>query len=380
DGDNLMTGETGSYEMIAFSYLEVETLVIADNLLANAGHRVVETLIRAASDDAEIVVRNNVLINNVMAWRAFSAKFRHQPARYRFLHNSFLLNWPNNPDRSTSNPAALELGDRHSAGTVEIRGNVFAFNIGGALHAGFDGDLAPTMVVHDNLFWGNGVLFELDDPGLASVVGKFNRSRKYIPLHPDDFVDELEWDAGGNVVLDPHLRVQIRPFQGFDSTESAEAPEKTDRQGGGGDRVGDPWSAGGESVETEVEEGAGSDELLLEDGERDSLLQGGSLDDLEEGFDLSVGDVLDDDPTDEGEDPAAGDLDDFGGDDFGTSAFDADFDDGFQDLGWGGGAMETFHAEGFASRIYLDAPELPFPREETAKAYGASPERVDRED
>lgn len=382
-GDNLMTGQTGAYELLAFSYLEVEDLVVADNVFANAGHRVAETLIRAASDGAEILVRNNIFLNNVMTWRAFSAKFRHQPARYVFEHNSFILNWPHNPDRSTSNPGALELGDKHSAGTVELRRNLFAFNVGGAIHAGFDREHGPEMVVEDNLFWGNGALFELDDPGLGAVVGKFNRSRTYLPLHPDDLEDELEWQAAANVVLDPDLRVQILPFEGFDSSEApgaeslgTEAPG-TGAKGtgvGSGDLAADGLDDDAAASDPGSDKGPGGDDDFATGSE---VALGGSLDDDAEGFDLGQGEVFGDETFGDSA------SEDFGAGDFDTEDYDGDldaFDEGFSHLDWDAGGDRSYQSRGFAARLFLDANEVPLPRAEAAAHYGASPEHVERDD
>jgi hypothetical protein len=308
-GDNLLTGQSNAYEILALSYLTIERLVISDNVFLNGGHRVAETLVRAASDQAEVLVRNNLLINNILTWRAFTAKYKHQPRRYVLEHNSFILNWPRNPDRTTSNPGTLEVGDRYTADAVEIRGNLFAHNVGGAIHPGQDDTDGPPLSITENLFWGNGTLFDVEEPGDAVVVGKFNRARSYGTFDLWDIEDNFSWEIEGNQVIDPDLRVQIKAFEGFSSVE--EPP------------------AAAEAVEeppAPVAEEASEDDPF------------GSLD--------------------LGSDPPS---------------------DLFKDLGFGASGDEThYEAKGFAPRLFLDAEELPFPRNPEARAYGASPERVEQ--
>ena len=333
---NLLTGQTNAYEILALSYLEFERLVIADNTFINGGHRVAETLVRAASDDAEIVVRNNLILNNVMAWRAFTAHAPHKPRRYRIEHNSFILNWPRNPDRGTSNPGTLEIGDKHTAEHIEVRRNLFAWNAGGALHVGAED---TPLRLEENLFWGNGALFEVENPGDAAVVGKFNRAREYVTFDPIDLEDNFDWPVADNLVADPRLRVQIKEFKGFSSVADTRAEINSAETNSAETKPADA-----KADDAEVTEGStdtGTDDALpgLED-----LAGLGQLDEFEE-------------PE---EDPAA------------ALALD---DDLFLDLEPAeDGGLDY---RNFATRLYLDAPESPFPRSSEAQGYGADPARVE---
>ena len=308
-----------SYEILAFSYLAAERLVIADNVFVNAPHRVAETLVRAPSDNAEVIVRNNLILNNVFAWRVRSATGPHKPRRYSVEHNSFILNWPRTPDKTTGSTGAIEIGDRHTAGEVDLRGNLFAYNIGGAIFPGYDDTDGPPIHIRENLFWGNGTLFEVAEPGGAAVVGKFNRSGTYGTFDLFDIEDNFSWPTAGNTVVDPGLRVQIEEFKPIDSGKRP----------------------------TPSRAMANDDELKAADAEA-----------AEDPFaDLDL-DQLDD--TGDGRD-----LDSRGDDDFSDYENINDYeeipDSLYDDLTFEDDAGEEFNPENFASRLYVEPASMPFP-------------------
>ncbi|MBL4615256.1 MAG: hypothetical protein JKY27_10345 [Magnetovibrio sp.] len=209
--NSLLKGTSSLYPILAFGYLTTDRLVVAENIFLNGAHTVAQPLIRAMSNDAEILVRNNLIMNTVMAWRVNSPSGKLMIKRYGFENNSFILNWPYNPDPGTSNPGTLEIGNKYAAKLVDITKNLFAYNAGGAIHAQWDDVKGPPVAITENLFWGNGALFAVLDPDMAAVVGKFNGSARYLPLSADD-AEDFEWDVEDNAAFDPKLHVQVKPF------------------------------------------------------------------------------------------------------------------------------------------------------------------------
>lgn len=209
--NSLLKGTSSLYPILAFGYLTTDKLVIADNMFLNGAHSVAQPLIRAMSENSQILVRNNIIMNTVIAWRVNGPAARLKIKRYGLENNSFILNWPYNPDPGTSNPGTLEIGSNNSGHLIDIQKNLFAYNAGGAIHAQWDDVKGPPIAIKENLFWGNGSLFAVEDPDMAAVVGKFNGSAKYLPLTADD-AEDFEWDVEDNESFDPDLKVQVQPF------------------------------------------------------------------------------------------------------------------------------------------------------------------------
>lgn len=223
--NGLRKDTSASSPILSFGYLTTNRLVIADNVFANAANGAAQPLIRAKSKKAEIVLRNNLFIGNVMAWRVGSASFRNIPARYLVEHNSFILNWPYNPDPTTSNPGTLEIGNKYSSKLIEIRGNLFAFNPGGAVFPQWDAARGPKMKIHGNLFWGNGALFKAKSGAKGALVGKFGSGRHAV-FDPEELEDDFNWDSANNQAFDPGLTVQTGDPKAKPAAAAAPAPVK----------------------------------------------------------------------------------------------------------------------------------------------------------
>ena len=222
--NSLLKGSSSSDSVLAFGYLTVERLVISDNVFVNAANSVAAPTVRAASAQSEVHLVNNLFLNNVRPWVVIGAEGRFKLARYLVAGNTFALNWPYNPDANTSNPGALEIGNNRTAGLVEIRGNLFAYNVGGAIFPQWDGQRGPKMAIQDNAFWENGQLFSPTSPGQGAVVGKFNRSPKHMVYSPQIIEDEFSWDSAGNQVLDPRLAMPVQKLQAL-GQPAEKAPE-----------------------------------------------------------------------------------------------------------------------------------------------------------
>lgn len=207
--NSLLRGSSCTFPILAFGYLTTERLVVADNVFMNAAQRGVEPLIRAASPKTEVIVRNNFIMNNTLAWIVKSASFKNIPGRYVIQGNSFIVNWPYNPDPSTAQPAALEIGNKYTAAQVVIEDNLFAHNVGGAIMPGYDDKAGPPITIKNNLFFGNGVLFGATDPSTGAVVGKFNRAATHSLYSAEDLEDDFSWSVSGNVSFDPKVPVAL---------------------------------------------------------------------------------------------------------------------------------------------------------------------------
>lgn len=338
--NSLHKGGSSSFPMLAFGYLTTERLVISDNLFMNAPNGVGGPLIRAMSPQAEVRVENNVFLNNVHTWVVGSGGGKHIPGRYAIVGNSFVLNWPSNPDKTTSNPGTVEIGNNSSAAHVEIRGNLFAYNAGGAVHPQWDDTRGPKISFVDNLFYKNGVLFDASSPASGAVVGKFNNSATHGVFDMIDVEDDFSWEARGNVSIDPGLAIVVPQLKAV--TYEGQGRRGTPSRADGGDdgaaeAPADP-ALDGDPASAEV------DELERMMAELEALSDEG-----EAGADEEV------DVTEEAEveEPTLSE-----------SAFD----------------FEEYADEGatgnFAPYLELTPGELPFPTNAEARGYGASPDRV----
>ena len=202
---SVLKGSSSSWPLISVGYITTDRLVIADNIFMNAAQGVASPRIRAMSNDAEVVVFNNIFINNIHTWVIEEGGYKNTVNRYIIAANSFILNWPYNLDPTTSNPGTIEIGDQYSASAIDIVGNLFAYNSGGAIHTQYNEDRTPPLTLTHNLFWGNGRLFGDIDHDDGVVVGKFAGAATYATLGVDDLEDDFDWRVEGNLSFDPGL-------------------------------------------------------------------------------------------------------------------------------------------------------------------------------
>ncbi|GIW72767.1 MAG: hypothetical protein KatS3mg102_2309 [Planctomycetota bacterium] len=229
----LLKGSSTTTPIMRFGYLTYERFVIADCVFMNASHIAAGPKLRAASDEAEIVIRNNFIVNNVYAWQVSAANGKHLPKVYRLEGNSFIMNWPLNPDPGTSNPAAVEIGDKYTAQRVEIVGNLFAHNVGGAIYPTRDEESGPPLVIRSNLFYNNAALFGLDDPAQGAIVSKFggflSRKVPWNVLDIETVEDDYDWEVEDNAVLDPRVPIAlVKPGIADSSEVEAETTVEND--------------------------------------------------------------------------------------------------------------------------------------------------------
>lgn len=324
--NSLRKDSSSSFSVLAFGYLTTDKLVIADNTFLNAANGVAQPLMRAMTKKSEVIIRNNMVLNNISAWKVSSASFRNQLNKYTLSNNSFILNWPYNPDPTTSNPGTVEIGNKYTANQVEITKNLFAYNAGGAIHAQWDDVKGPPLKITDNLFWGNGSLFAATDPDAAAVLGKFNGSPKYVLLTADD-AEDFDWDVENNVSFDPGLHVQVKPFQAVGSKAAVMAA----------------GTVQDEPVTAKVP--VATDEAAVDPAMAELAAMLGE-------------DMVDAAPPSDAEETDLYAADEYAG------------------LGFGEDASGDADIQGFATRLYVEG-QLPFPTNAQAVGYGANASLVE---
>ncbi len=201
-----------SFPVIAFNQLVTDRVVIADNLFLNGGHGVLDPLIAAASPETVVEIRNNLFLNNIKTMQVGAGSglpYRGNTVKtVRLVQNTFLLNWPYNPEPTSSNVSAVTLHHRGTAQEIHVEGNLFAYNLGGAMQHDWQESRMPKLTLRNNLFYKNGLLFGKQEPGAGVFAGKFGLNPKYLVLDAARIADDFSYQVEGNVTLDPGLPVK----------------------------------------------------------------------------------------------------------------------------------------------------------------------------
>lgn len=214
---SLQRGRSPSSPLLGLSSLTTDRLIIADNLFFNAPSGALAPMVRPISANAEIVIRNNLFANNVQAISLKGISGKLTVKRIVVADNSFVLNFPATADTTTSNPGAVELGSKSAAVTVELRGNLFAYNLGGAIVPQWDAAHSPAIVVNHNLFWRNGELFTPTTPADGAVVAKGET------FEITEAVEARGWKVSGNLARDPAIAIPIVKLRAHNQAAAAPA-------------------------------------------------------------------------------------------------------------------------------------------------------------
>jgi hypothetical protein len=208
--NSILKGQSRSYPMISFTQLATDHLVIADNIFLNGAHGAFDPFIVPASAQTVIDIQNNFFLNTIKTMKPAAATSRgNSVAAINIRHNSFLLNWPFNPDATSSNVSAIELYHSDGAQAVNIEGNVFAFNPGGAMQHDWPDDRMPDMTIRNNLFYMNAGLFENGAADAGIIVGKFGTNPRYMVLDMASVEDDFDYTVTGNVAIDPQIPITL---------------------------------------------------------------------------------------------------------------------------------------------------------------------------
>lgn len=233
---SLMKAGSSTWPQLSLGYLETRHLVIADNVFMNAPEGVGGPQLRTPEEGLRIDITNNVFFNSVTPWTIPGGASENRPEEIAIVGNSFVLNWPRNPDPTTSNPGALEIGNNYATDHVLIEGNLFAWNMGGAIFSQWDHDRSPPITIRNNLFWQNGLMYGSTQPDDGAMVGKFNQSAVYAIYDPIQLEDDFYWTTEDNVSFDPGFLLEVPKLQtiqyGSDYRGAdVAAPDGADSQG-----------------------------------------------------------------------------------------------------------------------------------------------------
>lgn len=225
--NSLLKGSSRTIPLLSLSQVVVGHLVIADNVFLNSAHRAFELFHSAQSNETTVDIDNNFFLNNIIPLKFEPAGYKgFKTKAVRFTHNSVILNWPFNPDATSSNVGALELYHKDCCGELVLEDNLFAYNPGGAMQHDWPVNRMGKLALRNNLFFMNATLFG-DARGEAGVfVGKFGPSPKHmvVPLAAH-MEDDYPYEFSGNVSFDPKVPVALVDLQAADS--SAVTAKKT---------------------------------------------------------------------------------------------------------------------------------------------------------
>lgn len=207
-GNNLHKSGTANHRMISFNQLKTNELVVSDNIFFNAPLVVFEPYVSPLSDNTEVDIRNNFFINNVIPIQELTGNPMGKTLNtIRLRQNSFILNWPYNPDPTSSNVGAIGLYHKGGIYNVEIENNLFAYNVGGVFQHDWPVNRMPQIEIRDNLFFQNGALFGKTAPGDGAIVGKFGANPRYLVLNINELEDNFDYVIANNVSKNPKIHL-----------------------------------------------------------------------------------------------------------------------------------------------------------------------------
>ena len=218
--NSLLKSGSRSYPMLRFSYLTVETLYIANNIFINAAQGVFDPMVYPANGKSEVIIFNNYFINNVSCIQQLGGLSRRNNALRKIVvqQNTFLSNWPFNPDATSSTVSAINLYHKSGADSLLIRKNIFAYNPGGALQHDWPEERMGKIAIQNNLFYQNAGLFnKASEDGV--IVGKFGLNPRYLILDMETLEEDFDYGVSGNIHADPGIPILQEFSYNMESSE-----------------------------------------------------------------------------------------------------------------------------------------------------------------
>ncbi len=216
--NSILKGSSRSYPLISFSLLKTDHLVVDSNIFLNGAHGAFDPYISPLSANTVVDITNNFFLNNIKTMKPAATSGRGTTVKeINLVNNSFLLSWPYNPDSTSSNVSAIELYHKEGCQQLNIEGNIFAYNPGGAMQHDWPDDRMPKIAIKNNLFYMNSALFQEGDAENGVIVGKFGTNPKYLILDLTTIEDDLGYDVTGNVAMDPKINIAMADLQAADS-------------------------------------------------------------------------------------------------------------------------------------------------------------------
>ena len=218
--NSILKGTSRTYNMISFSQLKTQHLVVDSNVFINGSHGAFDPFIMPADANATIDITNNFFINNIKTLKTEASSNRGAVVKtMRFANNSFILNWPYNPDPTSGEVSCINLYHKGGAAAVVFDHNLFAFNPGGAMQHDWPEDRMPALTLKQNLFFMNAGLFGDGKPDAGVFAGKFSTNPKYLLCDLITIEDDFSYTCSGNQAFEPKIPITLSDLQGADSTQ-----------------------------------------------------------------------------------------------------------------------------------------------------------------
>ncbi|MBM4778209.1 MAG: hypothetical protein GQE15_10960 [Archangiaceae bacterium] len=218
--NSLLKGTSRTIPLLSLKQVVVQHLVISDNVFLNGAQRAFEVYHSPMSNETVVDVQNNFFLNNVIPLKFSPAGYKgFKTKAINFKNNSVILNWPFNPDPTSSDVGALTLWHKDCCTELNIESNLFAYNPGGAMQHDWPEARMPKLRINNNLFYMNATLFGNDKPEAGFFAGKFGPNPSYIVVNVSPgLVDDYGYEMKGNVVMDPKVPVALVDLQAADSS------------------------------------------------------------------------------------------------------------------------------------------------------------------
>ncbi len=214
--NSLLKGASRTYTLIALRQLATQHLVVSDNVLLNGAQGAVDPNIAPVGKTAVVDIENNFVVNTVMPMGTQTGGFGLKTLNIK--NNSFLLDWPYNPDPTSSNVGALNLYHKDCCEQLVVEGNLFAYNPGGAMQHDWPENRMSKIAIKNNLFFMNAALFGDARPDAGFFTGKFGPNPKHLVVTANAAMDDYSYAISGNVSFDPKVPVALVDLQSVDST------------------------------------------------------------------------------------------------------------------------------------------------------------------
>lgn len=218
--NSILKGSSRTVPLINFGILMTDHLVLADNIFINGAHGAFDPYIAPASADTVVDITNNYFINTIKTLQIGAGiGYRNNVVKeVNLRHNTFLLNWPYNPDTTSSNVSAVTLYHRDGARQLNIEDNIFAYNPGGAMQHDWVEGRMPAISLRRNLFFMNAGLFADGNADAGVFVGKFGANAKYLILGLNTVKDDFSYQVADNVAFDPKIPIALLPLKSVNSS------------------------------------------------------------------------------------------------------------------------------------------------------------------
>lgn len=217
--NSILKGTSRTVPLLAFNQLMTEHLVIADNVFINGAHGAFDPWIAPLSANTTVDITNNFFINTIKTLQVGAGiGYKNNTVKeVNVRHNTFLLNWPYNPDSTSSNVSAVTLYHKGGALQLNIEDNIFAHNPGGAMQHDWKENRMPGLSIKRNLFFMNAALFGKGEPDAGVFAGKFGTNPKYLIVGLQGLADDFSYSVADNVAFDPKIPIALLPLQSVDS-------------------------------------------------------------------------------------------------------------------------------------------------------------------